>query len=372
MKDYKEALKDIVNIINTTEKSDIGFVNICSYLDANCPELMKNEDDRIKENIIATIHLFYGEPLEDEAKEMIAWLEKQGNKDKLIQELGEYKVKYIQKVLGEHLNDISHKDDESLEKQGKKKSQRMISAAAKEALFDVNDDIQQEDSASKTESDFLFKAKYAGREYKVKELGGTVFYGIEDEPNHIDFVKAENCKIVSGYAIKENGSPYPIKPITFSEQESDDKVKRKFKVGDWVIRKDGQPFDNHNSKIAQIRNIDSKGRHWFDCGTWDEAKEIRLWTIQDAKDGDILTSSSTNSTFIYNGRFDNIYVGAHGGVSVGINDKFIIAYGQPLYYFWTAKQDVRPATKKETEHLFNCMTEAGYKWDADKKELIEL
>ena len=40
---------------------------------------IESEDERIKEAIIATIHLYYGEPLEDEAKEMIAWLEKQGN-----------------------------------------------------------------------------------------------------------------------------------------------------------------------------------------------------------------------------------------------------------------------------------------------------
>lgn len=42
------------------------------------PELKESEDEKIRKKIIATIHLYYGEPLEDEAKEMIAWLEKQG------------------------------------------------------------------------------------------------------------------------------------------------------------------------------------------------------------------------------------------------------------------------------------------------------
>ena len=41
------------------------------------PELKESEDERIRKKVIATIHLYYGEPLEDEAKEMIAWLEKQ-------------------------------------------------------------------------------------------------------------------------------------------------------------------------------------------------------------------------------------------------------------------------------------------------------
>lgn len=80
MKDYKKILEGVVNIINTAEKSDIGFANICTYIGENCHELKERDDERIRGNIIATIHLYYGEPLEDEAKEMIAWLEKQGEK----------------------------------------------------------------------------------------------------------------------------------------------------------------------------------------------------------------------------------------------------------------------------------------------------
>ena len=45
------------------------------------PELQKSEDERMKEAIIATVHLYFGEPLEDEAKQMIAWLEKQGEQN---------------------------------------------------------------------------------------------------------------------------------------------------------------------------------------------------------------------------------------------------------------------------------------------------
>ena len=55
--------------------------------------------------------------------------------------------------------------------------------------------------------------------FETKELAGITFYGIEDEPNHIDYVKAENCEIIGGYTIKENGSSYhPTNPAVFSEQ----------------------------------------------------------------------------------------------------------------------------------------------------------
>lgn len=44
------------------------------------PELRESDDERIKEKIKATIHLFFGEPLKEEAKEMITWLEKHEQK----------------------------------------------------------------------------------------------------------------------------------------------------------------------------------------------------------------------------------------------------------------------------------------------------
>ena len=43
MKDYKKILEGVVNIINITEKSDIGFANICTYIGDNCPELAESE-----------------------------------------------------------------------------------------------------------------------------------------------------------------------------------------------------------------------------------------------------------------------------------------------------------------------------------------
>jgi hypothetical protein len=64
------------------------------------PELKESEDvDRkIREEIIATIHLYYGEPLEDEAKEMIAWLEKQEG------------CEYIKKDWLEHIKQSWYKE----------------------------------------------------------------------------------------------------------------------------------------------------------------------------------------------------------------------------------------------------------------------
>ena len=69
---YDEALK----VLHKYDGANIMFSQ--SLKEEMFPELKESEDERISGNIIATIHLYYGEPLEDEAKEMIAWLEKQG------------------------------------------------------------------------------------------------------------------------------------------------------------------------------------------------------------------------------------------------------------------------------------------------------
>lgn len=81
MKDYKKILEGVVNIVNTTEKSDIGFVNICTYLDENCPELKESEGEKIRKVLIGWINLepstSFNDTFDGFSKEQIlAWLEK--------------------------------------------------------------------------------------------------------------------------------------------------------------------------------------------------------------------------------------------------------------------------------------------------------
>ena len=72
-KRYDEAIKKAKSKI----KDDKDHVLYEDDVIEIFPELAKSEGKMIIKKIIATIHLYYGEPLEDEAKEMIAWLEKQ-------------------------------------------------------------------------------------------------------------------------------------------------------------------------------------------------------------------------------------------------------------------------------------------------------
>ena len=80
------------------------------------PELKESEDDKIRKEIISILRNAYWTSNKNRFNELVAWLEKQRDKDKLIQELGEYKVKYTQEVLENYMNSMSNKDDERLRK----------------------------------------------------------------------------------------------------------------------------------------------------------------------------------------------------------------------------------------------------------------
>ena len=82
------------------------------HLEEMFPILKENEDERIRKELIAYVkdqqssfisapdcRDKYEEDENNKYNSWIAWLEEQGKKDKLIQELGEYKVKYIQETL---------------------------------------------------------------------------------------------------------------------------------------------------------------------------------------------------------------------------------------------------------------------------------
>ena len=108
-------------------------------------------------------------------------------------------------------------------------------------------------SADKVEP--KFKVKFAGNEYNVLEIkefpGGIIYYGIEDEPNHIDYILPENCEIISGYGVKEKGNSYQTKSAIFSEQnpawlekQGEQKPVIDFKAKDWYVSKvDGKIHD---------------------------------------------------------------------------------------------------------------------------------
>ena len=95
--------------------------------------------------------------------------------------------------------------------------------------------------------------------------------------------------------------------------------------------------------------------------------KIKSWSVKDAKDGDILVCGDDRRPFIFKGLLDKFHPEcpvAYCGIAV--NHTFAVSSGDG----WWTNEKVQPAVKEECDILFEKMHEAGYKWDAERKELI--
>ena len=148
-------------------------------------------------------------------------------------------------------------------------------------------------------------------------------------------------------------------------KNSTDKAKPRFKVGDWVIY----------VKSKSIYQIEKKENYEYTlryilggslCLPFSNEELIREWTIQDAKDGDVLVHNSfmfDDFIFIYN---NTSTLQAYCYYSSERN-RFIIE-DRGHHCPWNM-QEVTPATKEQRDALMKAMNDAGYEWDAEKKEL---
>ena len=152
------------------------------------------------------------------------------------------------------------------------------------------------------------------------------------------------------------------------KQKPADKVKPKFRVGDWVVYN----RDDYSREVIQVYDI-RDGRYYFNDNihfSW-SIKECdeksHLWSIEDAKDGDILVSQH-NQPFIYNGNYNDYKVGAYCGIEY-TGEQFIDTYAEIC---WTDNKFIKPATKEQRGILFSKMHDSGYEWDSEKKELKKI
>lgn len=145
-----------------------------------------------------------------------------------------------------------------------------------------------------------------------------------------------------------------------SDLLSCDKVEPKFKVGDWVVRKDGDSFRN-GSKFSQITKIDGS-MCFLDTGKCICNYEIRPWSIEDAQDGDILYTMQYNILWSYKDK-------THCNYSINLN----AIHSQVSIYGWVQiPNDARPACKEQRDFLSQKLKESGYEWDNEKKQVITL
>ena len=192
------------------------------------PELKEGDDEKIRKWIIDDIRYnMDNEPLNNseykkKAEKAIAWLENQRDKDKLIQELGEYKVKYTQEVLENYINSMSNKDDERLRKTAIDFLKDFAEQGYENAVECIDWLEKQGDLSQTNERAWLYLVSDV---LTWKDGIGQYL----DDPRVQELAK----RLCSKYAQKL----YNPSNTGKNEQKSSDKIEPKFNVGDWVTIK---------------------------------------------------------------------------------------------------------------------------------------
>ena len=150
--------------------------------------------------------------------------------------------------------------------------------------------------------------------------------------------------------------------ITYSETDGYKVVEPKFNVGDWIV------FNGFILHIDEV--VDGYYRTTTIGGIpnsydWDIDNVARLWSIQDAKEGDVL-AYVTDEEDLWIMIYWSLYEPYEGHVhyhALLVNDKF-----SDKGTCCISINDLKPATKEQRDLLFQKMKESGYEWDAEKKE----
>ena len=154
-----------------------------------------------------------------------------------------------------------------------------------------------------------------------------------------------------------------------SEQKPANKVEPKFKVGDWIT--DG----DYTWKIVEVKPLDyilqSQDGNIVDDTISHVDEQFHSFTIEDAKDGDVLVGGGAILMFrrIGNTKWDDV-IDYHCYYDC-YRENFIV---QKDVQYWgnTENNQLNPSTKEQRDILFQKMKEAGYEWDAEKKKLNKI
>ena len=163
---------------------------------------------------------------------------------------------------------------------------------------------------------------------------------------------------VNGNTVAEIYNEYFAWTEKQGEQKHTDKVEPKFKVGDWVVTSYG--------KVNQVIAVDKDGDGFtlddgtYFSGSWKD--DYHLWTIADAKDGDVLVDDLGNICIYKESSLKNMYYSYCYG-----NHKYFVDRGGSHVI-----EDTCPATKEQRDTLFKKIKEEGYEWDTEKKELKKI
>lgn len=170
-------------------------------------------------------------------------------------------------------------------------------------------------------------------------------------------------------AIKDQDD-YEYPPINRKEE----KIKPKFKTGDWIVNKNGHAFlietaGDDKYLFAECGYTHEKLR-WEFIKNADE--HYALWSLEGAEDGEILVHNKYNTIddfdyiFIYN---KTSLLQAYGYYSKKKGRAFVEDRSHCCP--WNM-QEVKPATKEQRDILRTKLEEIHFKWDGKNKVFLDM
>lgn len=80
--DYEKKYREVKELIEDCTPDKDGYIHVRPS--DIFPELAENEDEMIRKHLIGVVELYYGNTDEQEKKDCLAWLEKQGEHQKFV------------------------------------------------------------------------------------------------------------------------------------------------------------------------------------------------------------------------------------------------------------------------------------------------
>jgi len=153
--------------------------------------------------------------------------------------------------------------------------------------------------------------------------------------------------------------PFDYENANIQQKDFAPKVEPKFKVGDWIT--DGEAVSHITSYSIDYGYQLETPKGTLFLSNDNVENKYHLWSIQDAKDGDVLAA--------YDWVFLFKKLNTNGKPVCYCHYDIELGFAIDANTYISTGSYIRPAAKEERDLLFQKMKEAGYEWDADKKEL---
>lgn len=248
----------------------------------------------------------------------------------------------------------------------------------KEQLFNIKKTITENYELDEKLTKAIDWLEKKGQTFTKKDVDDAYLKGVCDTKQELE--KQSGKKSANSYCQKNCKGFQETGKCFFDEDckakkeaESIDKVEPKFHEGDWVVYNNDicqiVKREEGCNKLVTVFGIEKELVNERNLST------ARLWTIQDAKDGDVLVIQKKDVTYESIFIFNKIE-----------NNRII----QHLHYFTTeageevcearsidgflgfVEDTVHPATKKQRDALMKAMNEVGYEWSDKDRKLIKI